>query len=133
MNIKIDKNDQLFSLMIRERNGNKCVWCGKRAEDGWRLTCSHFWGRSDKSNRFNPINCDCLCFSCHDANESNKQGKYRDWKIQQLGIDIYSSLERVHNQGYKKYGAFEKQKLNNILKEQYKNKDHLKKFWSLIW
>jgi hypothetical protein len=131
MNIKSDKNDILFSKMIRERDGNKCVFCGRTAAQGWKMTCSHFWGRGDKLNRFNPKNCDTLCFMCHTNNEGNKQGMYREWKINQLGNKEYTELEKSHYQGYKKYGKFEKALLQTILKEQFNNKEYLKAGWTV--
>lgn len=129
MRIKLDKNDVLFSKMIRERD-ECCQFCGK--SDG-KLENSHFWGRSDKFHRFDPLNCDTLCFYCHMTNEGNKQGFYRTWKMKRLGKKKYKEMEKLHYQGTKKYGAFEKAYLHNILKEQYKNKDHLKKGWKVIW
>ncbi len=131
--IKLDKNDTLFSVMVRERDNYTCVFCKKKKDDGYVMQNSHFWGRGDKSNRFNPINCDTLCFSCHTQNEGNKQGFYRDFKIKQLGKKVYDEMEKVHYQGFKKYGAFEKDQLQKILKEQYKNKEHLKKDWKVNW
>lgn len=119
--------------MIRERDGNKCIWCPKSAQQGFKMENSHYWGRGDKTNRFNPLNCDCLCFRCHMENESNKQGKYRTFKMKQLGKKVYDAMEKAHNQGFKKYGEFEKKILNKILKEQYKNKAHLEKGWQVIW
>lgn len=129
--IKIDPNDKLFSIMIRERD-KKCVFCGKTAEQA-SLQNSHFWGRSDKTNRFNPDNCDTLCFYDHMQNEGIKQGKYRDFKIKQLGKKKYQEMERNHYQSSKKYGEYEKKQLNRILKEQYANGDHLKKGWTVVW
>jgi hypothetical protein len=131
MKIKLDKNDIIFSKMVRERDG-KCKFCGKTAEQG-KLECSHFWGRGDKSNRFNPDNADTLCWYCHQVNEGNKQGFYRSWKLKQLGTRKYNEMERIHNQGYKKYGAYEKDLLYEILKRQYANKEHLEKDWKVIW
>lgn len=132
MTTKADKQDTLFSIMIRERDGNKCIWCSKRAPE-WRMTNSHYWGRKDKIHRFDPLNCDCLCFTCHEENESNKQGKYREYKIAQLGEPKYMDMQRKHYQESKKYGVFEKAKLFKILKEQYANKEHLKKGWTVDW
>lgn len=133
MKIKQDKNDILFSKMIRERDKHKCVFCGKSKEQGYTLQNSHFWGRGDKSNRFNPLNCDTLCFNCHMNNEGNKQGFYRTWKIKQLGKKKYDEMEKVHNQGYKKYGSYEKELLLEILKRQYQEKEHLEKDWNVEW
>jgi len=130
--IKIDPRDKLFSLMIRERDKHTCVFCGKKKEEV-SIQNSHFWGRGCKSLRFEPLNCDALCFYCHYKNEGNKQTEYREWKIKQLGIKKYNELEKIYRTGYKAYGKFEKEKLLNILKEQYKNKEHLKKNWKVIW
>lgn len=132
MRIKLDKNDQLFSIMVRERDGNKCIFCPKKAPE-WRMTNSHYWGRGDKVHRFDPLNCDTLCFYCHEQNEGNKQGKYREWKLKQLGKKIYQEMERRHYQETKKYGAYEKELLYKILKVQYENKEHLEKDWKVEW
>lgn len=129
--IKIDKNDAIFSKMIRERDG-ACVFCGKTAEQT-KLENSHFWGRGDKIHRFDPKNCDTLCFRCHMENEGNKQGRYRDFKIKQLGEELYNKMEQDHYQKTKKYGKFEKDALIKILREQYKNEEHLKPDWVVEW
>jgi len=131
MKIKPDKNDILFSKMIRERD-RACVFCGKTADEG-KLECSHFWGRGDKVNRFNPLNCDTLCFYCHLQNEGNKQGFYRRWKLAQLGEGVYKDIENDHYKKTKKYGKAEKINLHNILITQYKNKSHLQQNWVVEW
>jgi hypothetical protein len=128
-NIKVDKQDQLFSKMIRERDA-QCVFCGKGSD--WQLQNSHFWGRGHKATRFDPENCDALCFTCHMSNEGNKQGFYRTWKLSQLGKKRYEALEARHYQT-KKYGAYEKPLLFKILKEQYSTGEHLKPKWSVVW
>lgn len=128
---KSDPRDALFSKMIRERDGNKCKFCPKKSPD-YVMTNSHFWGRGHKATRFDTENCDTLCFLCHQANEGSKQGNYRTWKIKQLGKEKYEALERLHNTT-KKYGEFEKKALMKILKEQYANKEHLKKGWQVVW
>lgn len=128
--IKLDPNDVLFSKMVRERD-KSCVFCGKNGEQ-WRLECSHFWGRGHKATRFDPLNAEALCFYCHATNEGNKQGFYREYKLKQLGEDGYRLLEQKHN-SIKPYGKYEKKLLNEILKEQYKNGEHLKKDWKVEW
>ncbi len=122
--IKIDKNDQIFSKMIRERDG-KCVMCGDTQR---KSECSHFWGRGHKSTRFDGENAEYLCFTCHMENEGNKQGKYREYKLKTLGKKKYEALERRTNT-FGKYGAYEKDLLNEILKRDYKDKRHLEKDW----
>lgn len=110
--IKIDKQDSLFSKLIRERDG-KCVFCGKL---GGKLECSHFWGRGNKATRFDPKNCDALCFHCHMINEGNKQGDYRNWKINQLGQKQYDLLEK-RARSIARYGEYEKPVILNHLKK----------------
>ena len=86
------KADTLFSKFIRNRDG-KCVRCG-RTEN---LQCSHFWPRGRSSVRYDPLNCDTLCYACHYGNingwERAKQGEYRDFKLEQLGKIGYIQLE----------------------------------------
>ncbi len=119
--------------MIRERDNYTCKFCGKNKEQGYTMQNSHFWGRGDKIHRFDPLNCDTLCFTCHMNNEGNKQGFYRDFKLKQLGEEKYRLMEIDHYQKTKKYGKFEKDILQKILKEQYKNKEHLIKTWNVLW
>jgi len=127
--VKIDKNDAIFSKMIRERDG-RCVLCSDTER---KSECSHFWGRLDKVHRFDPLNCEYLCFSCHIKVEGNKQGVYRNYKLKQLGKKLYDKMEQDHYRLTKKYGEYEKKLLYEILKEQYKNKDYLKPDWKVIW
>lgn len=87
------KADALFSRWIRDRDG-KCVRCGKKEN----LQNSHFWPRAWSSTRYDPQNCDALCYGCHYGNsqgwERAKQGEYRDFKMKQLGLDGYNELEK---------------------------------------
>lgn len=124
--MKIDPRDKIFSKMIRERD-EKCLFCNNPASQN-----SHYWGRNIKNTRFDPENCDGICGGCHFFHESNKQGDYRNKKIEQLGIDGYNALEKRARQ-FHAYGKYEKDLLLKILKEQYKNQEHLKKNWKVVW
>lgn len=105
--IKISKLDALFSKQIRERDNWTCVRCGRRYEPPTNaLHCSHFWGRANKATRYDPENCDALCYGCHALWEANKQGEYRDFKIKQLGKKGYNALER-RARSIIKFGEFE--------------------------
>lgn len=105
--IKISKLDALFSKQIRERDNWTCVRCGRRYEPPTNaLHCSHFWGRANKATRYDPENCDALCYGCHALWEANKQGEYRDFKIKQLGKKGYNALERRARSTIK-FGEFE--------------------------
>jgi len=88
--IKTKKADELFSKYIRERDG-KCSRCGKVG----RLTNSHYWSRIHSGTRYDPENCDSLCWlPCHYTWEHEKQGDYRDFKLKQLGQERYDELEK---------------------------------------
>ena len=70
MKIKISKLDKLFSDLIRRRDDWRCRKCKRQhdSEDSYSrmgLHCSHFFGRSNKGTRFDPLNCLSLCMGCH--------------------------------------------------------------------
>nr|AKH47993.1 hypothetical protein SARI_02660 [uncultured marine virus] len=129
MKIKIDKIDSLFSKMIRERDKWRCIFCGNVYEPPTSaLHNSHFWGRGHKSTRYDARNCDALCYGCHVRNEGNKQGYYRDFKIEQLGRRVYNSLEKKAR-GIVQFGEYEKKQTYEALKKTYEKGGHLKKGW----
>lgn len=86
--------DQKFNAWIIQRD-QRCVKCGTKDH----LTCSHFWGVKHSLTRYDPENCDALCFPHHFGNrvtgwEYNKQGEYARFKLRQLGQARYEALER---------------------------------------
>ena len=93
MRIKIDPADKKFSAYIRVRDDWTCQRCHKqyvRGEAG--IQNSHFWGRGKETTRFDPDNCDALCFGCHQHFHSNPK-EYHDWKLKQLGEEKFKLLE----------------------------------------
>lgn len=85
----LDKADAEFSKWIRERD-KLCYICGKnRATQN-----SHFWGRANSATRFDQFNCDGVCGGCHLRHEGNKQGLYKELKIDQIGEMAYEEMER---------------------------------------
>lgn len=82
--------DKIFSEWIRARD-KRCINCGRTSN----LTCSHFWGRGNSATRYDPENCDTLCWMpCHFKWEKQKQGEYMKLKIKQLGKKGYAELEK---------------------------------------
>lgn len=82
--------------------------CGKQyGGDERGLTCSHFWARQHKGTRFDPLNCDSICwFPCHAYRwEKEKQGEYREFKLKQLGISGYKALEKRARVPYPQHRA----------------------------
>lgn len=87
-NPDVSEADSKFSKIIITRDG-KCLNCGAT----YMLSCSHFFGRSIHSTRFDPVNCITLCISCHDNWESKKSGIYKDFMICLLGLEAFTLLE----------------------------------------
>ncbi len=68
MKIRVDKLDQLFSKYIRLRAiklVHGCERCLTWKQDYKGLQCSHFFGRAQKSVRYDEDNAAGLCFGCH--------------------------------------------------------------------
>lgn len=93
MKIKRDKADALFSKYIRTRDDWKCQRCTKKFKKGSQgLHCSHFFGRGCETTRFDPENCDALCFGCHKIWGDVDREAYREFKIKQLGQKAFDNL-----------------------------------------
>lgn len=90
-----DKADKEFSKWIRARDG-KCLRCGTIEN----LTNSHFWTRKNSALRYEPDNCITLCaWKCHIYGwEKEKQGAYRDFMIERLGMERYEELRKIFYQ-----------------------------------
>lgn len=115
----LDECDAIFSKQVRDRDKWRCARCRRSfAHSPCRLHCSHFWGRSTKSTRFDGDNCDAVCEKCHPIWESDKHGDYKIWKVAQLGKAGYETLERKAR-SIIKFGAWEQaQKLKELRNER---------------
>jgi len=97
MKIRLDLADKEFSRYIRLRD-KKCVRCHRLGENNIEgepingLQCSHYFGRSKESTRFDEQNCDSLCFGCHQYWGSTDREAYREFKIKQLGENGFKIL-----------------------------------------
>lgn len=95
-----NKVKKIFSDMVRERAGWKCIRCGRDcSERRGLLHCSHFWAVGFTATRFDFDNCDALCYVCHYGQmrtgwEYNKQGEYREFMLNKLGARAYEALEQ---------------------------------------
>ena len=104
MKVKIDNADKVFSEYIRLRDG-KCVRCSRLGEGKQGivgLQCSHYYGRSRESTRFDESNADSLCFGCHQYWGSVDREAYRAFKIKQLGQKGFDLLTLRANTPTKK-------------------------------
>lgn len=117
--IKIDVADQLFSKWVRNRDNWTCNRCKKVKEKGnASLHNSHYWGRGKESTRFEPDNCDALCYGCHHIWEKDEREEYREFKINQLGQKRFDSLRLQAHQYHKKDRAMERIRWRLALKDQ---------------
>lgn len=96
--LKISTADRLMSLYIRERDGWTCQRCfAKYPPPTTSLQNSHFFGRTMKSVRWDPDNCDSLCHGCHRYWEKEDREGYRTFKVRQLGEKRFDLLTlRAH-------------------------------------
>lgn len=97
MRIKIDQADKIFSQYIRLRD-KRCMRCGSRVEineKGLPVSHqnSHYFSRGRENTRFEPLNCDTLCMACHMIWGGDDKEGYRDFKIKQLGLEGFKSLD----------------------------------------
>ena len=97
--VKIRSSDKLFSDCIRERAEWTCERCGAYKPEGQRmgLHCSHFHGRGKWSTRFDPDNCESLCYGCHSYLGAHPY-EHEKRKRECLGDFIFELLlERAHD------------------------------------
>lgn len=92
MRIKLDALDILFSEFIRRRAmlTGGCERCLTPKSDYKQLQCSHFFGRSKKSTRWDEDNAAGICFGCHQYLGSHP-AEHTEWFKQRLG-DKYDLL-----------------------------------------
>lgn len=60
------------------------------------LHCSHFHGRGKWGIRFDPDNCEALCYGCH-SHLGQKPALHRDRKLKLLGQEAFDALQQRAN------------------------------------
>lgn len=92
--IKIRPNDKNFSKYIRARDKGICQYNFKCFKGTPGTDCSHFQKRRKESVRYDPLNCDLVCRSCHYFIENDPEGQktLEEWKRKQLGDRAYNLL-----------------------------------------
>ena len=89
--------DAKFSLVIRNRDNWTCQYpgCYFRASPPTNLIQnSHFYTRTARSVRYDPFNCDAICYRHHSFLEQRKNGEYLEWKLRQLGPERFAALRK---------------------------------------
>lgn len=98
--LQVHEADSLFSKQIRKRDG-QCVNCGSTLF----LGCSHYFGRAIYATRYDPLNCICLCTSCHELWEHEKDGVYKDYMIMWIGEEEFKALKERANEKVSPYDS----------------------------
>jgi len=126
--IKRDKYDDIFSLYIRAKENFTCVLTGKRYRppkeleklnkklfdklnnpsftSSQGLHCSHYFGRVNKSVRYDEDNADSFSMMKHqeyeeekgECKDCNAPRKYKKFMIEKLGEEGFDNLTRKKNQ-----------------------------------
>lgn len=99
--VKIDKADKEFSHYIRSRDNWTCQRCLKKyTPPTSALHNSHFKGRGKEATRFEPLNCDALCYGCHRYFTAQPDEHYK-WQVAKKGQTTVDKLTLLANT-YKK-------------------------------
>lgn len=121
--IKIDKADSIFSKYIRTRDDWSCKRCGKYYEPPTSaLHNSHFQGRGKENTRYDPENCDALCYGCH-RYFTSQPGEHYQWQVEQKGQKKVEELILRSNTYKKKDRKAEVQHWTTRLEALEKEKD----------
>jgi len=96
MRIKRYPCDDVFSQLIRLRD-MECVRCHSKVrlnDKGLPVSheASHYFGRGKWNTRFDTGNVDTLCFACHKIWGSDDKEGYKQFKLNQLGEDMFDLL-----------------------------------------
>lgn len=83
-------------------------------------TNSHYFGRGAQNTRFEPQNCDTLCYPCHVLWGSQNKEEYKVFKIHQLGETGFARLLLASNTYRKKDYVSERIYWRQQLKEDFK-------------
>ena len=118
--VKIDKIDQIFSKLVRERVEWTCECCGTYYPEDKRMAlhCSHYYSRRHQATRYDPDNAFAHCFGCHQR-LGGDPGEFYRWYVAKMGEGMEERIkEKSHS--IKKRTKVEKEDLYKHLKEQYK-------------
>lgn len=95
--MKIASSDRWFSKCVRERSNWTCEHCGKAyPQNSQGLHCSHYFGRRNKSLRWDPDNAFAHCFGCHQKLGSNPHD-FQRWAEERLGSGTVEILNEKRN------------------------------------
>lgn len=95
--ISINKMDETWSNMVKIRDGNKCVYCGKESY----LNSHHIFSRSKRSTRWYLDNGITLCVAHHTFSSGFSAHKtpaeFIEWIKEKKGEEWYNNLRLKGN------------------------------------
>ena len=100
--MRLESADIIFSKIVRARDKFRCQRCNKFYPEGKGLQCSHFYGRVNRSTRFDLDNAETLCHGCHRYFDETNREAYRDFKLKKLGQKKFDALKVRANMSVKK-------------------------------
>jgi len=95
--MKITPADHWLSMCVKERAEWKCERCGTQYHyPAYGLDCSHYFSRTNKAVRHEPLNVFSHCRGCHQYLGDNPH-IFREWVMNKLGIYNYDTLVEMSN------------------------------------
>lgn len=126
--IKITNPDKWFSLCVRERANWTCERCLRKFPEEYSLEglpkaqgldCSHYFGRSNWSVRFEPFNAHAHCRGCHGIFESDPH-YFQEWVKEKIGKECYGILvEKSKNSEHWKQAKKSQNEIAKHYKEEF--------------
>ena len=92
--IKVKTLDDLWSKVIRTRDGYKCVRCGSQKQPQG----SHIIPRTVRVTRWDILNGKCLCWRCHDGWWHQHPIEAVEWAEKYFGEDRIEYLKQKSQQ-----------------------------------
>lgn len=86
----LKKADAVFSIWIRNRDGNRCVICGST----YKVQNGHLFKRGKKRIRFDEYNCNAQCSICNFKHNKYPE-PYTAFFLRKYGQEKYLELEKI--------------------------------------
>jgi predicted restriction endonuclease len=94
----IKKLDKLFSKIVRERAGYRCLKCGTISK---YTQTAHVFSRNNRSVRWDLDNGICLCYYCHIMWAHREPVEFTEWIQKKLGRKKWEYLEKKSKEIFK--------------------------------
>jgi DNA-directed RNA polymerase subunit RPC12/RpoP len=101
--------DRLFSQYIRQRDGGKCVTCGRATPS---IQCGHVIHRGPQATRWDERNAGAQCPRCNEQHEVDPHA-LRAWCIDRFGEAAYVGMMQAAN----KPADLTIEQLENLIRE----------------